>query len=463
MAFEIHPTPTQYDYIMSEAYENCIVGPRGEGKSESGIMGMTVHSDRQDRAYRPVHWALIRDTWKNLERTTLQNFLYPQPGSFGAAIRSDIKVKDNGRELELPGRWKVWLFGIDTLGDLNKLQGMGLGGLWFEEPAPAAIEEIGGGIQEEAYILGVTSLRQTITTNHRIQVTMNYPDEDHWTWKRFYDHGNDERKLFRIARGENRFIKDQYRKNWESALSMRPDLLDRLVIGRPAKVYEGEAVTPEYDAVIHRSSMVLDPMAGQVGFRFWDGGLNPTCIFAQIIPIGQMRIIDTLRGENIGMEQLIKNHVIPLMANRYVDVQHWRDIGDPAIGYRDQSDSTMTAATKIEENLFSAPGVHAIFEPGISDWQDRREALKTLFFKRVGKHEPAILLSKHEGILHRALNGGWHYHKDTKGKILRDKPVKDIHSHPGDALSHAVPSLFPVVPLFVPKQTSTLGEYDAFA
>jgi len=48
--------------------------------------------------------------------------------------------------------------------------------------------------------------------------------------------------------------------------------------------------------------------------------------------------------------------------------------------------------------------------------------------------EPMIKLSWHEGILHRALRGGWHYRKTIAGKILKDKPEKDIHSHPGDSL-----------------------------
>ena len=56
--------------------------------------------------------------------------------------------------------------------------------------------------------------------------------------------------------------------------------------------------------------------------------------------------------------------------------------------------------------------------------------------------EPMFKVSRHEGILHRALRGGWHYHKDTSGKILRDTPVKDLHSHPGDALSHGVARIF---------------------
>ncbi len=437
---------TQHDFAFSEAFENCLVGPRGEGKTEAGMVAMSIHAQRQDRSYRPIPWAIVRDTWKNLQRTTLQSFLNPRPGSFGASIRDKLRVKEGGKELELPGMWKIFMFGVDSPSDLNALLSLQLGGGWVEEAAPAAEETIGSGIAEDAYNVLASCLRHPVTTNRRLQITMNYPDEDHWTWKRFYDYGNENRVLFRIPRGENKHIDDQYRKNMERALQTRPDLLDRLVYGRPARVQVGEPVTPEYDEEIHRSRVAIDPRPDLVGFRFWDGYGNPVCMFAQLNPAGQLIILDTLIKPNSAVKQLIDDDVIPLMATKYVDVLHWRDIGDPTMCVKDQSDATSHAYQKIEEALFSEPGKPAIFEPGVSDWGDRREAMKVLLMRRVGHHEPALLLSRSEGVLHRALSGGWHYHKDTAGRVLRDKPVKDIHSHPGDAFSHAVPRLFPVVP-----------------
>lgn len=469
--FEMNPSPTQHEFIKSEAFENCIVGPRGEGKTDAGIMAIHIHASKQDRAYRPIQWAIVRDTWKNLERTTLQSFLTPTPGSFPASIRSKIRSRDGGKELELPGWWKIYLFGIDTLSDINILQSLQLGGFWMEEAAPAAEDEasgilIGGGIAETAYDFAITSLRGRVTTNRRVQITMNYPDEDHWSWDKFWNHGDEERRLFRIPRGENKHVDDQYRKNMERALATRPDLLARLVYGKPARVQIGVAVTPEYDELIHRARTTLDPQPSLVGFRFWDGGLNPTCIFAQISPNGQLVILDTVRRElRGGVKQLIDEKVKPLMAVRYPweIVGHWRDLGDPAMFQREQSDSDVTAAGIIEEELMSTPNERARFEGGVSSWETRREVLPSLFLDRIGDQLPKVLLSRHEGILHRALSGGWHYHRDTKGQVLRDKPVKDIHSHPGDAFSHSVAKLFPVEHEVYDLPKETIHEYNMFA
>jgi len=450
--YDMFPSPIQDDFIESTTLENCIMSPRGEGKTEAGIMAMTIHATRQERKYRPIPWAILRDTWTNLERTTLQSFLNPRPGSFAASIRPRLEVKDGGRKLSLPGYWDAWLFGVDTVADLNRFQSMQLGGMWFEEVAPAAMEEIGSGISEDTWLVGITSLRHPVTTGRRAQITMNYPDEDHWSWIRFHEQGQG--SLFRIPRGENKHIDDDYRNNMAAALRNKPSMLARLVEGRPAQVTLGEAVTPEYKPDFHRSPVNLNPLKGVKVIRCWDGGLNPTCVFCQLTPRGRLFILDTLRGVNMGLTQLIESQVIPLITTRYKDIEHWQDMGDPAMNERESSDSTSIASAPINKLL------SASFEAGESSWTARREAIKELLGRNVDG-EAMLYLSKHEGILHRALNGGWHYHKDHTGQVLRDKPVKDLHSHPADALTHMVAKIFRIQPkeIVLPKHKNLAKSY----
>ena len=449
LEIDMYPSDTQYEFITSNILENCIMGPRGEGKTEAGIMAMTFHASQQDASCRPIPWAIIRDTWTNLERTTLQSLLLPRPGSFAASIRNRLTTKDSGRYVELPGYWFAWLFGIDTLGDLNRLQSMQLGGLWIEEAAPAAEEDIGGGITEDAWTIGISSLRHPVTTNRRAQITQNYPDEDHWTWQRFHEENhNGDRALFRIARGENKHIDNQYRQNMAAALKARPDLYARLVEGRPYQVTVGEPVTPEYNPDKHRANNTLEPMK-LTTWRCWDGGLYPACVFFQITPKGHCHILDTVQGMNTGMKQLIQHEIKPLIARRYSHITDWKDSGDPQVNEREQSDIVASKASDIiNEELGTS------FEKGVSDWTPRREAMKELLNRSVDGN-PMLQVSKHDKIMHRVLNGGWHYHKDTSGRVLRDKPVKDRWSHPGDALSHVIAKIFeykPVRRYKVPKK-----------
>jgi len=200
----------------------------------------------------------------------------------------------------------------------------------------------------------------------------------------------------------------------------------RYVEGKFAFVQLGEAVTPEYNEDIHRAKHDLMPIPGALGFRFWDGGLNPTCLVGQVTPAGGLWFIDSKVGENIGMTQLVEGIIIPLMEDKYSKVTRWRDIGDPSLKDVSTTDSETSPAAIIESRL------KTIFEPGPIPWGPRREAWKVALNRMVGGY-PYVMLSQGERVLNRCLRGGWHYRKDNSGRIIRENAVKDIHSHPGDA------------------------------
>ena len=486
-----NPSETQEKFVRSKVLENCFMGPRGEGKTDGGIMAMTYHASLQDKKYRPIPWAIVRDTWKNLERTTYRSFMYPtNPKSLAYQLRGRIIERDGGRQLKLvDGKgnpiWVAFLFGMDTPDDLNQLLSMQLGGMWVEEAAPAMQEDIGKGISEEVWTLGITSLRHTIMSEEasnfltewkgkeklmtpsdlkegilkgcytrtpygdivprirRAQITMNYPSEDHWTWVRFFEEDDDNRKLYRIPRGENENIDAQYRESMESSLKGREDLLDRLVLGRPAHVQLGVQVTPEYHDSLnggpwHRSNNDLEPMVNLPVYRFWDGDLHPACFFAQITPRGKFMGLDTLRSNatGMGMKQFIDQQVKPLIQNRYSKIKKWRDLGDPTLRDRDPSDSSKTAAQMIERELGTT------YEGGVLRWEPRKEALKELLTRTLSDGEPTFVLSKHEKFMHRALSGGWHYNKSSSGNVSNEPDNNDINSHPAAALSHGIAKIF---------------------
>lgn len=428
------PTANRFNWCSAESgvVEKCAMGERGTGKTDAGIGSMTHHALRQPPETRPIPWAIVRDTWKNLERTVLDSFLNPRPGSFPAQIRPHLKFRDAGRYLELPGVWVAHLFGVDSLGDLEKLR-MQLGGLWVEEPAPAAVADIGAGIDEYVVTLGKSSLRYPCQWQV-CQVTMNYPDEDHWTWRRYGQGYRPGIHLFKIGKGENPAITDDYYRQMEADFKDDPAMLDRLVYGKPAFVVQGERVTPEYDPVIHRAAVQLQPQPNVPGIRFWDGYLHPACVVAQLTPRGYLHVYETFQGDNIGVRQLIGDEVAPAMKEHYSMIREWTDIGDPSMATADQSDSGQSAAQVVSEMLKTQ------FIQGPSDWRLRLEAVKFSLLKKIDDR-PFLVVCPTEKYLHRALRGGWHYRKDPSGRILSEKPVKNINSHAGDAYSHGIPRI----------------------
>jgi len=492
----LEPSETQELALLSRALEVAVMAPRGEGKTDWGIMNMTYHATIQEKRFRPIPWAIVRDTWKNLERTTYQSIMAPtNPKSLAYQLKGRLIDSDGKTKVALVDRrgdpiWIAYLVGMDNPGDLDKLQSLQLGGLWCEEAAPAMQDEIGKGLSEEVWTIGITSLRHPLMSekaakwlkddmggkhtlrqwspsevkqgfklgvltrdfygnilvrDRKAQLTENYPSEDHWTWVRFFEEseGNPDIALFRIPAGENTHVDAQYRENMAKALQGRDDLLDRLVIGRPAHVQLGVSVTPEYHETLnggpwHRSNQTFEPMPNLPVFRFWDGDLHPSCFFAQITPRGKFIGLDTLRAPQtgMGMKQFIDQYVKPLIQNRYHTIKKWRDLGDPTLNDRDPSDSSMTAAKMIQDELGTT------YEGGVLRWGPRKEALKDLLTRTLADGEPMFVLSKHEKIMHRSLSGGWHYNKSATGKVSDEPDNADINSHPAAALSHGIAKIF---------------------
>ena len=425
----------QLQFINSQATIVALIGPQGEGKTFGSFWGMVQHSRKFGGQMRG---AIIRDTFRNIENMTIPSI---REASEGEAVFSG-----SGRKMKFLNS-EIDLFGVDDLASLSRLQGAEYTFVWLEEPAPIAAVA-NAGLREEVFDIALSRTSRQRDSIPRLQIGMNPADEDHWTYNRLIENPMNDRgvttEVIHIPYGENWVLKKEQREVVKMAYAHRPDLYARYVEGRFSFVAIGESVTPEYDEKKHRSRKMLNPMENVTVFRLWDGGLNPTCVFLQIMPSGVLHFLDTVRGENMGVKQLIQSKLKPLLMRRYDKVKDWRDIGDPSMANREQSDSSMSAAEIIHKDL------DTVFEKGESNWENRREALKEMFSRDM------CLISPHEGVLHRAFRGGWHYHKDAAGRVLKDKPVKDIHSHPGDAVSHGVARI-----LLRPKINERLNKLKA--
>lgn len=431
---------TQAKFCQSEAAEVALFSPRGEGKTQAGIAAMIVHAGEQPEKALPVVWCIVRDTWANIKRTTLRDF-YMSPWA------RYLKFPDGGREVifqcacrETPCRkghaklWHAHLFGVDSPGDLERLKGT-WGGIWFEEPAPVAVEDISGGIGEDAWAIAHTGLRQP-GVRPRAQITANPPQEDHWIWERFMGEGRVATvEGFQIPIGENKHLPTGYRERMALALRNRPDLARRLVHGLPGFVAQGEAVTPEWSEKKHVSAFQLEVLRAVELKIGWDFGLRPSMVFAQVSPLGQLRIYDVLVGDNIGVEQIIESQAWPLLQGKYrgLGIAHY---GGPEGFLREQSNSEQTAVTTLTRLI---PGPYT---PGPVEWAKRRDVLRWIHNHSLGGVGEAVVMDPVGALpLIRACRGGWHYKKLPNGEVIRELPVKDKHSHPGDAYAAMVAGL----------------------
>jgi hypothetical protein len=427
---QIKLLPSQSRMALSTKTVVVLIGPKGEGKTCGAVAAIMKHAQRFP--YK-IRGAVIRDRFTNIQRHTIPSIMKASGGV--------ITFHRDGALMKGPN-FEADLFGVDDLGDISNIQGSEYYFVWIEEPAP--VFDVGSaGIREDVFTMCYARGGREAGAIDKVFVTMNPASKGHWTYKKFvlnphvdfYDDktGELDIEVIRIPYGENTFLPDKERAKTMRAFKNRPELYARYVRGEFSNVNLGMSVTPEFSELFHRSPIIIEPWE-TLTFRLWDGGLWPTCVFLQIFPNGQIVCLKTVRGENIGMRQLIEYFIKPLLATTFRNIREWRDIGDPSLWNRDPMDSTKSVAEVIETEL------NTVYEPGEMGWENRREALQSLF-TRVVDGQPGFLISADDDVMIEALGGGWHYHKNAAGQILKDLPVKDQHSHPGDALSHGIAAI----------------------
>lgn len=415
------------------------------------------------RRLLPIRVAVIRDTWTNLERTTLVSF------EDNAAKGLPIQWINGKRECKVGQSLYFYFFGMDNRADCDKLQGFQCGVLWLEEVAPAA--ELAVGIPSETLAIGITSVRQPGVPK-RVLVTFNPPDEDHWILavektleeagkedilvQKFVipageksehfrnmsqlaaQHGDTRRALeFQEAAGEF----DAYRSRNRLALEAigRYDLIDRLVLGKVGGVALGESIVPMFSADQHVSALPLVAVPNIEIIRCWDGGLTPSTVWLQVLPNGGINILGSVTSVNTGMVDHIRNEVYSWQTAKKLFPkketmegserhQSWgpgasgfyfRDIGDPALLQGNAIQKAELTASYVIENMLGA-----VFEPGPIPWSARREALTMNFNQLIGTKQshmsrPKILIDRENNkMLIQALNGRARYATNpTTGRI----------------------------------------------
>lgn len=457
LVFEL--SPTQSAFVHSDAEIVMLIGPMGEGKTVAGIVGLIAHAAR---CGCNIRGALIRDTHQNIKISTVPDIQ--------DILGTRVTFHDDCKKMIIHStpRVDMDLFGIDDPASLSKLQGPQYAIIWLEEPAPI-IERANAGLPRSVFELAMARAARQRGTLMRVQITQNPADEDHWTedlanepdvYGADPDTGFQIRKqVFRIPYGENRNLNPQARAAHRAAFAEGTGQHYRYVLGVAAPVQKGKKVTPEYNPLFHFSDKILPVVPGAAGVRGWDAWQNPACVIGQFVPPGKIWIHDVCVGENIGVNELIEQSVKPLLNTpKYKDkIEDWRDIGDPTMRTPDQSSTQMTAARRVEEAFRTR------FEPGPTRWSARLDPTKSALLRNATDGSPRVLISKSAYLLHRCLNGGWHWKTDNSGNIVGALPVKDRFSHPGDAFSYMVSVLFPYVRLDVSARRMGAKDFETRA
>jgi len=420
------PNPLQKQFIESRAKADLFSSRMGEGKS-SALAWSTLYHTRHNPGAR---WALVRDTFENMQATTLKTFFewFP-PGVFG----SYNYTQRTFTWAEGVAKGEVEFLGMDDPQDASKLMSRELGGFGIDEPAPAVGS---AGVDELIFDIAISRLRQKGMSWYGAKLAENNPDENHWTYRKFVNPGTEGFKLWQPPEPENvANLPPSYYAELRRLWQHRPDLVRRFVEGEFGYQQIGKSVTPQWSDKLHLATGLI-PVPRVELVLCWDWGHNPTCIITQKTPLGSWLILDALVGEDIGAEELVKDAVRPLLEARYRKFS-LRHVGDPAGMQREQSSILRSPVRVVMKEL----GGH--FRGGPIKIEERAEPLRAALTRLIGGRGLIRVDRERASAVHHALRGGWHF-AITKGGIVSGEPVKNIHSHPGDAMGYGAAVLFPM-------------------
>lgn len=429
---ELKFRPTVMEMVKAvatgEAREIMCVGTRGDGKTIGVLGAMLAHAAQHQAAGHPlpVKWIGVADTFASHKLKTVRSLEDP-------LWKGTWRISEGGHVATavVNGRAVVHLdlFGIEDQGAMDRVR-MECHGVWFEEPAPSAVLVQSSGVTEMAWTMAMTSQRLP-THTHIAVMTLNYPDEDHWTWQRFQPshgargtHPGDKSRLwFRIPPGER--ANPIQREEWAHALRDRPDLMRRLIEGQPGTIMLGAQVADGFREDLHIAKERLYPIEGEPLFLGQDFGHTPTTIIGQPYR-GQLRIYAGLICEHAGIKQHAENAVLPWLqsyapwALRSASTM-LRGCYDPAGQTGEQTDIESNPIATLERM------VGGIWWPGPIKWESRKGALLSALNRNVRPGVSALQVDPTCKQLIQTLSGRWYYPQDRLGAVRRDLPKKPNH------------------------------------
>ncbi len=422
--------------VEGSAKEIMCVGTRGDGKTIGVLGGMILHAaEHAKRGYPlPVKWLGVADTFSSHKAKTFESL--EKPLWKGAWRSSDVghvwTAVVNGQAVV-----QLHLFGIEDQGASDRVR-TECHCTWFEEPAPTSVLVASSGVNELTWSTAITSQRLP-THAHVAVMTLNYPDEDHWTWQRFQPgfgihgrHPDDAtRAWFRIPPGERADATE--RAAWAHALRDRPDLLRRLIQGQPGTVMLGPQVADGFNEDVHVAKGRLRPIPNEPLALGVDFGHTPTVIIGQVYR-GQRRIYAALACQRGGILQQLENEVLPWLGEHAPWALRSSNMVygcyDIAGETGEQSDIERDPVSILEQKL---PG---LWFPGPVKWESRKHTVVSAMHHHVAPGQVSLQIDPVDaGPLVKALSGRWHYPMDRQGQVRRDQPKKP--NHPWEDLGDA--------------------------
>ena len=429
--------PTVWEFFKSRGlFFRGIRGPRGSGKSSACCNELYFRAVGQNPGpdkVRRTRFAIIRNTYKELEDTTLKTWLHWFPEVATGAVHRQKMVHhlklplDDGTLVDC----EVLFRALDRPDDIKKVLSMELTGAWVNE----AREVPKGLIDGLSDAVGRYPARRDGGPTWRgIIADTNSPSNKHW-WFRLSEGGWPEGWAFYNQPGglvetEEGFVPNPDAENLANleegyyltrAAGKDADHVRVYYCNQYGFVKEGKPVIPEYIDAKHCIQEDYRPEKGSLVYVGLDFGLTPAAVFGQRLPMGRWILFDELVTEDMGAVRF-SEILGTKLRGEYKDCE-FEIYGDPSGDNRAQTDE------RTPFQILRTAGIEA-YPTDTNDFVIRREAIASNLQRFVDGH-PGLLITKRCEVLREGLAGAYYYRKlKVSGEDrYQEKPNKTFHSH----------------------------------
>ena len=432
--YDYTDVPTLKKFALDNTRVRMVMGAFGSGKSSACVMEIIRRAMEQKPSpdgIRRSRWAVIRNTYGQLRDTTIKTFhdWFP-PKLFG-----EYKVTDHSYLItEFPGvHLEVIFRALDRPDQVSNLLSLELTGAWFNEAREipkTIIEAMDGRIGR------YPSPRDGGASWYGIIMDTNPPDEDSYLYRMFERVRPDNWHIFKQPSGLSVHAENTThlpKGYYENLAKGKDEMYKRIYIhGQYGYLVSGKPVFGSFVDNVHVARKIIEPQKGLDVIIGFDFGLQPACTISQITPLGQLRILDELVSDGMGLRQFCNNQLLPLLRKKYFGM-NVMGYGDPAGISRMPTDES----TCFEVLQGDDVGLRNVVPAPTNALVPRISAVET-FLNKMYQGEPGFILSPNCHNLRKALNGGYHYERDNKSVNDEYKPLptKNFSSHISDALQY---------------------------
>lgn len=454
--------PVLSAFMCSRARVSVIRGPLGSGKTIGCAQRLLAHMIEQEpthetgRAERRTRWLAIRNTYLDLEQTTIRDFLEVfQEGPMGRMVwgapptfEARFRLEDGSCVIA-----DVIFLAMDRPQDVQKLKGYQVTGAWLNELSElhkAGVDmvdlrhgrypsDLSGGVRCTWH--GMFADTNSFDTRHWLYPLEQHPPEG-WEFHRqpggvldTGETGADGHKIWRAnPEAENLAnLPDGY---YTAGLAGKTDDWIHVMLANEfGFTVQGKPVHPRFVHSRHVALSVLEPDRSLPILFGCDFGRTPSgVVFQYHAAIDRYRILNEMPTQDMSAA-LFAPAFFRFLHQHYGDfLQRARGWGDPA-GDRGGQEVEATCI-----DICRAAGLPMQAAPS-NIAALRRAAIDNPLTRSAFDGGPSFLVSPNCEVLIAGLMGGYHYRQlQVSGADPRysDEPEKNFYSHTAEACEYGL-------------------------